>query len=322
LNLLLDPGFETGVPWTFSGDARLEPGEGYGGSQAAYLPSGQVPVGIDPDTFEIIWGPQQIGLVWQPTTVRAGLIYPVVFFHRQYTADAAQLHCVERRADGTTLVLHTVQWPAANADWRLASFLWSPTEDNAGLGFETYGADHEFHQFVVDNVELEWVPMARGLQVVYAALFNKLKELNGSNGSYNYNLEGRVIPRLVLPDEPGAPTMPYVCLPLADNGPFLDQGERALRVALRQQIVAFLPESYKDSIEDCAAYQALQLQNDLQRCLWPDSGGQWNLDEASIEDVQFVTKETTAGQNDGIPFSEISVTVDVITRYSREDLAV
>jgi hypothetical protein len=317
-NLVLDPGFETGVPWTLTGDASLYPGEGYGGSQALLLVSGQLPI-LDPEGG-LTWGRYYTGKALQTLPVKAGHIYPVVFYHRQQDPVAGSLYCIEQTSGGTVIVIDEVQWPDAATDWTIESFLWTPTEDDAQFGF--YGppvAGIFPHYFFVDDAE---VLMPRGLQVVYAALFNRLKTLNGAPGGYNYTLASRVIPRLVLPDEPGAPVMPYVCLPLSDNGPFLEQGERALRVALRQQIVAFLPESVDDTMANSAAYQALLIQSDLQRCLWPASGGVWDLGDASVEDVQFVTKETTAGQNDGIPFSEISITVDVITRYSREDLSV
>lgn len=163
--------------------------------------------------------------------------------------------------------------------------------------------------------------MARGLQVCYEALYNALKGINGSTGMYNYNLEGRVIPKLILPDEAGAPKRPYICLPMADTGAYLEQGEWAIRAALRQQIIGFLDESYEDEITACSGYKAQLLRNDIERAIWPATGGTWNLGEESIEDVQFVGKEVAAGQPDDLPFASAVVTVDVITRYGRDDLA-
>jgi hypothetical protein len=115
--------------------------------------------------------------------------------------------------------------------------------------------------------------------------------------------------------------MPYVCIPMGDTGPFLEQGELALRVALRQQIIAFLPESYEDGITDSSGYKAQLMSNDIQRCIWPASSGFWNLDTDGVEDVQFVNKEVVAGQPDDLPFSSATITVDIITRYGRDDLA-
>lgn len=315
MNILTNPGFESGeAPWQFgSGSALLEDGSGRGGGNCAWIIATKYSTSIPPNppVYTTI-----SGSIMQVPPWELGTLY---FISGYAKSDAPwgslSLTCAARPV---------LAWgDDVSPDWEVRYGLFyadlpgSQLFVRAGLGLGTGGAS-----WLVDDLSVEiggW-KMSRSLYNSYSALFTRLKDINGSTGGYYNNISTQVVPKLVLPSEPGAPKMPYVCLPLSDTGSYQVE-ERSVRAALRQSIIAFVPESESMEVSECSAVKALKMHDDIVKCLMPEEPSTvWNLGNSHVEDVALLSKEVVAGQNDGIPWAEVNVTVDVYTRFARQDL--
>lgn len=315
MSLLVNPGFESGeAPWTFlTGSSLVTDGSGRGGGNCARIAATRVRTNLPPappiySTVE--------GEVYQVPEWELGTVYVVSGYAKPETAwGPLTIHC------GPNTV---ASWPIdAATDWTPRYGLYYAGTPEAEISIQAaLGEATGYSSWLVDDLSLTTggLPMARCLYNCYAALFDKLKDINGSTGGYHNSISAQVVPRLVLPSEPGAPKMPYICLPLSDTGAY-EGSQRGIRIALRQPIVGFVPESESNDIADCSPTRALKFHDDIVRCLMPvEPATVWNLGNADVEDVELVAKEVVAGQNDGVPWSEVNVTVDVFTRFSRSDL--
>lgn len=315
MNILTNPGFESGsTSWVFgTGSALVEDGSGIGGGNCARLSASRIRLNLPPAPpiyaeFE--------GQILQLPPFEVDTVYIISGYAKPELAWGS----LEVSA-GESVV---AAWDeSADSDWSVRYGMYYGTLPEAQFVVRAVkGAGTGSSSWLVDNlaVEIGGRNMARSIYNSYTALFNRLKEINGSTGGYHHNVSSQVIPKLVLPSEPGAPKMPYICLPLSDTGTY-EVSERGIRAALRQQIVAFLPESESHDISDCSAVRALKFHDDIIKVMMPESPATaWNLGDQYVEDVALLSKEIVAGQNDGIPWSEVNVAVDVFTRFDRSDL--
>lgn len=315
MNLLTNPGFEDGTaPWLFgTGAALVTDGSGRGGGNCARVQSTYINTTLPPAPPVYL---DIEGRVYQLPVWDTGWICILSGY-------------AKKELEWGTLTITSgprtvITWPASSStDWSMQygiHYVNDPTEY-----FEiraNKGSGEGVSSWMVDDltVELGGRAMARSIYNSYTALYNLLKNINGSSGKYHHDINDAVIPKLVLPGEPGAPVMPYICLPLSDSGAY-DHSERGVRAALRQQIVAFIPESESTSITDCSSIKALKMHDDILKCVMPtEPATGWNLGDSNVEDVQLISKDIRAGQNDGIPWAEVSVTVDIFCRFARGDL--
>ncbi|MEN6632989.1 MAG: hypothetical protein ABFD84_11210 [Candidatus Polarisedimenticolia bacterium] len=160
--------------------------------------------------------------------------------------------------------------------------------------------------------------MACSPRKAFIAMGDALAEIASANG-YNTDLNG-VVPRFVLPGEPGAPDVPFVCVELNDAGDY-ETPDSVVKAKIRVPVHGFVADVDAASFADSAAVAAYALHDDILRAVMPDPGGPWNLGVAGIDDVTPVSKEISAGVFNGRGFVWVQIDFEVAVYFDRTTLA-
>ena len=211
------------------------------------------------------------------------------------------------------------QGQPTNTDWEMFSGLLITTRPAEFFQVRLAGGTTRLGRirlFGMDDLSLE-VVMPGTLRGAYVALWDRLKTVTVANGYHNTLTA--VVPGLILPTQPGAPVLPYACIPLDDTGSY-DHEDELVKAKLRQDIIVFAEYSEAISQADCAASKALYLHDDILKCLWPTSGPWWRLETSGVEDVEFVAKNIGPVMVDDSQFLEIAITADVTVQFQRNQI--
>lgn len=155
---------------------------------------------------------------------------------------------------------------------------------------------------------------------VYLAVINALRDavrLDATQPPFT------VIDRFALPGTPNAPQMPYVCVPLEDDGAFDVVESRYVIATHAQTIVAFVPESESKVIETGSATTALKALADIIKAVMPKTSDEvlWNLGAPdSVEDVTLVSKDVFRGSSGQMKFVWVEVVVHITYKFTADEL--
>lgn len=184
--------------------------------------------------------------------------------------------------------------------WQRLSALVTPTSSTLTLRVDLVGIGGTAASWIVDDAEVEdVVALKKGMYRLFRALYDRVKEINGTAGGYWHDLGGRVKPRLVMPGQPGADSYPFACVVLRDEGSLDDGVNGAILAAVECDVYIWPQMNASDDIELCSAVDTAKWGDDLLRCLIPSSSEApwWTLGEAAyIQDVTLVSKEMIGQQ--------------------------
>lgn len=314
MNLLLNPAFDIGTGYDFwtwgTGSTLAVEGEARSLPYCAYLTATRVSNPLPP--------PPEItaqGQVDQDVNLQAGSLYAISAHVKALSSwGPAQITVAGEEVARIEA--------GGGADWTYLSGVYAPSATQAyGVALRALlGSGDGTGIWLFDDCEVKGVVMPRGMINAYKSLMTRLKTMNGAGGGYYYDLSSRVIPRYAEPGDMPSAKLPYVCLPMNDNGGYRAVEGSHVIATMRQDVVMFVPDTEKILDDDNAPIAALKAHDDIIRCIMPASGVEWNLGDRNIIDVRPVGKQIIAGTNDGPQWCGIRITLEIDCLFSRSDL--
>lgn len=309
MNLLDNASFETSAAWTPSALGAFVPfpaTEALDGDAVGLLIGGTTPGG---DSY--------LGSLTQ-TVVRPSGVYHAAVWCRQLTpaAPSVVLSVVE---GGAVREVARLEPDAVDAWHRLAAtFVAEGTISAFVVAVDASLAGDRDGQWYVDAAEFSEVTVG-SMRSAYLALLERLGQINGSG--YYHSLDGKqVIPRWILPGDPGAPPPPYICCVVEDDAPYEQVDSDCIRTGVRVAVYAWLPERADRTPDNTTAADAMDWYEDLHRCLMPgDRSDPWTLGDAALESIDLVAKSARVFAIDGLP-PHVRVLVQLNFSFSRADL--
>jgi len=320
MNLLTNANFDSGTdPWVWQTGSALETtGEARSlpncAEVIAYRQSNQIP---PPTTIT------NEGRLSQDVNLYRGMIYAVSAYVKELSSWGPAVIRIGETTWGIDEYTEVARMDAGDAtDWTYLSGVYAPSATRAhGISLGALlGTGNGSSVWLFDDCQVEGVLMPRGMINAYKALMTQLKTINGSTGGYYFNLSSRVVPHLVEPDQMPGITLPYICLPLNDQGPYRSVEGSHVVATLQQDIYMFVPDTEAISNTDNVSLEVLKAHDDIMRCLMPETGYHWNLGDLNVVDTRPVAKHNLGRTNDGIQYGVAKITVEVDTMFGRSDL--
>lgn len=164
--------------------------------------------------------------------------------------------------------------------------------------------------------------MPRTSYRAYKALFDAYLTVAGSAAGFWNDLGGRVYSDLIYPDKLGHASLPYACLPMADEQPPLDVQARHLLDTIRVDCVIFVAGNARSTDPDRSTLRAvLNAYEDHKQLLVPGDNMRSVVTESGdLQNAEIVKKGNRSGLPDGIDWGEAWITVDLHYAQDYADL--
>ena len=274
MNLIKDPGFESGEGWQFAfGAVRGLRDDARHGQYAAVFPRSGA-AGVVGYTVPTIPTYRYAMAIWAKQ-IEPGRDVAITVFNPD--SDNEEVLSFISSSQGTG------EWQSLGgffiARSTKATFI---VQQSFGLGTGYWIADDAIALSEVDVVK-------RAKHVAFNAVIAALKTLRGEP-TYWLDLDDRAYPALLSPED-GKAALPYACFPLIDEFTFIDdQGRGYAEVEWEGQIHVFVPDAASDPMRSTASEMAAKAHDDLVKLFKSDEslGG-------TVQEMRLVGGNTEAG---------------------------
>jgi hypothetical protein len=305
IELLADPGFETGVGWSLlNGAARITgPPAPQAGSYLLSLP----------------WR-SSAATTFRPPDKSA---FEVSFYFRRSYEDGEALLRVEV-FNGTASAFYTVVglFPPGWRKVTLGPFLFTDTGVDGRLYLSNANTLDLEPVWYVDTCSVARLTGDPAMVSKLAAISNlrsALLAITGAGSGYRTNLGGRVYTVLATPDVLPDSSLPYVCVPLLDEEQtFSDYDDSVIESRWRQTIFAYVGERESDPLETTTTADAANVCDDIVKAVLADL-----TLAGAVRTTRLVSASTVSGLKAGEPeFAEVVVVLEFTQVFTRDELGI
>ncbi len=315
LELIDDPGFENDSPlWTWTDLAERDT-EPHTGTWSAKLRSqrGGVPTPLAGKV-------EQLGI-----PVASGTVVTVSFWVKLWTLSRPSHQFSVTLYDGgspvvlytTTVADHTSTY---GFDWVLLSFPHTMSGSTLGLEFLAFATDIievSAAKWWVDDVSVPLVleGLMKGKAQAISLFMERLLTITGPPTFFS-DLAGRVYNRLVTPEEHEGLVLPYLCVPLLEEGQSYPHFDRLTRTAWAMTIYGFAPERLAhNQIDSSGAVAIANLHDDIVKAILEDM----RLGRYLNAPVDLLRTDSISGVDDS-KYAELEMEFSMGLNFSKEDL--
>lgn len=204
------------------------------------------------------------------------------------------------------------------ADWDIRGL----ATDTLAIVYDIEGLTGIVGESVALVYDIEALPTDREADLMaskYQAidgLRERLKIINGGT-EYHFDLGRRVYSKLILPNEDGKRSYPYLCVPLIEEAQvYVTVEETWIHTTWQQIIYGFVGETTPGKISAATVDAISKLHDDIIKALMYD----WTLGGVVGMDTKVLGNMSWAGAGDEENYGELQMVVQLSIRFSRDEL--